>query len=69
MGYKEVWVDDEDLDDFDDDDLIQELEDRGYTVNETDTDLFKIRQAYLLDSPENFHKFLEKFFADNGMPV
>lgn len=32
MPYKEVWVDDAELDDFDDDDLIEELEDRGYRV-------------------------------------
>ena len=68
MGYKEVWVDD-DLDDFDDDELIQELEDRGYTVAETDVPLFKLRQAYLLESPENFRKFVEKFLDENGMPV
>lgn len=69
MGYREVWVDDDDLDDFDDDDLIQELEDRGYTVGETDVPLFKLRQAYLLENPENFRKFVEKFLDENGMPV
>ena len=70
MGYKEVWVDDEDLDDFDDDELIEELESRGYTVfKETDTEMFKLRQAYLLDSPQDFRRFLEKLFDENGMPV
>jgi hypothetical protein len=70
MGYREVWVDDADLNDFDDSELIDELEDRGYVVfKETDSALFKIRQAYLLDDPQNFRKFLEKLFIDNGMPV
>jgi hypothetical protein len=32
MPYKEVWVDEDDLDNFDDDDLIEELESRGYLV-------------------------------------
>lgn len=70
MGYQEVWIEDPELDEFDDDDLIQELEDRGYVVfKETDTAVFKIRQSYLLDSPQEFRKFLEKLFVENGMPV
>lgn len=70
MGYKEVWIDEPELDEFVDDDLIQELEERGYVVfRETDTALFKIRQSYLLDSPQEFRKFLEKLFVENGMPV
>jgi len=32
MPYKEVWVDEEDLDSFEDDDLIEELEGRGYFI-------------------------------------
>jgi hypothetical protein len=32
MPYKEVWVDEEDLDSFEDDDLIEELEGRGYLI-------------------------------------
>jgi len=32
MPYKEVWIDDEDLDNFDDQELIDELQDRGYLV-------------------------------------
>lgn len=35
MPYKEVWVDEDDLDDFDDDDLIEELESRGYLVEKS----------------------------------
>ena len=70
MGYREVWIDEPELDEFVDDDLIEELEKRGYVVfRETDTALFKIRQSYLLDSPQEFRKFLEKLFIDNGMPV
>ena len=69
MGYKEVWVDD-DLEDFSDDDLIAEIEERGFLVYEkTDVPIFKLRQAYLLESPENFRKFVEKFLDENGMPV
>ena len=70
MGYREVWIDEPELDEFVDDDLIEELEKRGYVVfRETDTALFKIRQSYLLDSPQEFRKFLEKLFVENGMPV
>jgi hypothetical protein len=76
MPYKEVWVDDADLEDFDDEDLIHELENRGYEVSKTAfdianhrSDLFKIRQAYLLDTSEQFRKFMDKFFEDRGMPI
>lgn len=58
------------LEEFSDVDLIDELEARGYTVvGETDDPMFKLRQSYLLDSPENFRKFAEKFFREYGMPV
>ena len=71
MGYKEVWVDDADIEDFSDQDLIDELSDRGYVIygGETEGALFKLRQSYLLDNPENFRKFVEKFLDENGMPV
>lgn len=72
MGrYRSVSVDvDVALEEFSDVDLIDELEDRGYTVvGETDDPLFKIRQSFLLDSPENFRKFVEKIFREQGMPV
>ena len=36
MPYKEVWVDDADIEEFDDDDLIEELEGRGYLVTKGD---------------------------------
>lgn len=69
--YRSVSVDvDVALEDFSDVDLIDELEDRGYTVvGETDDPMFKIRQSFLLDSPENFRKFVEKIFREQGMPV
>lgn len=58
------------LEEFSDVDLIDELEARGYTVvGETDDPMFELRQSYLLDSPENFRKFAEKFFREYGMPV
>ena len=72
MGrYRSVSIDvDVALGEFSDVDLIDELEDRGYTVlGETDDPLFKIRQSYLLDSPENFRKFIEKYLRLQGMPV
>jgi hypothetical protein len=58
------------LEEFSDVDLIDELEMRGYmVVGETDDPLFKIRQSYLLDSPENFRKFIENYLRLQGMPV
>ena len=38
MPYKEVWVDEEDLDSFEDDDLIEELEGRGYLITKKSED-------------------------------
>lgn len=72
MPYKEVWINEDDLDDFDDDDLIDELERRGYIVMEKSTSediLFKIRQAYILDKPDDFRKFIERFLQDHGHGV
>ena len=77
MGRRTVTVDvdvDVDINDFDTDDLIDELEDRGYVVldkdeekaRETNSDriLWLIRQSYITDTPENFRKFLELKFLD-----
>ena len=71
MPYVDVWVDSEDaIEDASDDDLIIELESRGYIVlGQTDDPLFKIRQSFLLDSPEEFRKFVAKCLAIQGMPV
>ena len=58
------------MDEFADYELIDELEARGYTVlGETDDPIFKIRQSFLLDSPENFRKFIENYLRLQGMPV
>ena len=66
MPYVEIEVD---LDDFDTDDLIRELKNRS-RYNEQDADvLYKIRSAYILESPEQFRKTLEKILDENGMRV
>ena len=80
MGRRTVSVDvDIDIDDIYTDDLIDELEYRGYTVldendakaRETDSDriLWQIRQSYITDTPENFRKFLELKFLDMDLPA
>ena len=82
MGRRTVSVDvdvDVDIDDFDTEDLIDELNFRGYRVydkneekvRETDAEriLWLIRQSYIIDKPENFHRFLEQKLLDAGMPV
>ena len=82
MGRKTVSVDvdvDVDIDDFATDDLIDELEYRGYVVfdknhekaRETNVDriLWLIRQSYITDTPENFRKFFEQKLIDAGMPL
>jgi hypothetical protein len=70
MPYVNIEVD---LRDFDDDELIEELEDRGkFTVvpnDEINSDLYKIRQAYLLESPDEFRKIIERMLSEAGMPV
>jgi hypothetical protein len=70
MAYMQVDVD---LRDFDDDELIDEIEGRGkFTVvdnNEINSDLYKIRQAYLLESPEEFRKTIERMLSDAGLSV
>ena len=64
MGYKEVWVD-ENLDEFDDNELIEELEGRGYTVYGPEgyseiNELYKDYTAY--GYSEKFRNILENFF-------
>ena len=70
MTYVNVEVD---LREFDDDELIDEIEGRGkFTVvdnNEINSDLYKIRQVYLLESPEEFRKTIERMLSERGMPV
>ena len=60
MPYKEVWVDDAELIDFDDQDLIDELEERGWEVQkakvpsdiEPDIDLviWRYKMGYIEDA-------------------
>ena len=82
MRRKTVSVDvdvDVNIEDFDSDDLIELLEDRGFVVfdehdmkaRETNSDriLWLIRQSYITDTPENFRKFLELKFLDMDMPT
>ena len=82
MSRKTVTVDvdvDVEIEDFDSDDLIELLEDRGFVVfdehdmkaRETNSDriLWQIRQSYITDTPENFRKFLELKFLNMDIPV
>ena len=70
MAYMQVDVD---LSSLDDDELIDEIEGRGkFTVvlnDEISKDLYKIRQAYLLESPDQFRKTIERMLSAAGMPV
>jgi hypothetical protein len=67
MPYVHVDID---VGEFSDRDLIDELEVRGYIViGKTDDPLFKIRQSFILDSPEEFRKFVANYLAIKGMPV
>jgi hypothetical protein len=65
-----AWVSVEvDFDDFDTDDLITELEARGYEVNKkskgVDKDIWNLYQTFLTDNGDNnnMDKELRKFFA------
>lgn len=67
MPYKEVWVDDEDLSDFDDLDLIDELLRRKYTIYGKKYDLvWELYQAYLLDNEKAFREYVKKILIENG---
>jgi hypothetical protein len=70
MPYVNIEVD---LRDIDDDELIDEIEGRGkFTVvpnDEIDKHLYKIRQAYLLESPDEFRKTIERMLSAAGIPV
>jgi lipoate-protein ligase A len=80
MGRKTVSVDvDVYIDDFDTDELIDELEHRGYVVVDKNKEkaietyseriLWLIRQSYITDTPEDFRKFLESKFLDMDIPT
>jgi hypothetical protein len=72
MPYKEVWVDEPDLDEWDDDDLIDELTSRGFSVygkghrpNVSVLDIQSLYNTYNTMSPEFFDKELKKFFREH----
>ena len=84
MGYVTINTDvDVYLDDFSDEDLIEELRDRGYSVvkkdrrefswlrqsyeeEELDDLLWSLRQAYIIDSGDQFRKSFEKILSEYG---
>lgn len=67
MPYKEVWVDEDDIDVFDDDELIEELQRRKYTVYGKKHDLvWEIYQSYLLDDDKKFRAEVARILIDNG---
>lgn len=68
MAYVSVDVD---LDEFDDEELIEELESRGYKVSEDGErgnpppePIRSLYSTYTTMSPEFFEKELKKFFRD-----
>jgi hypothetical protein len=68
--YKDLEFD-VDLDDFDTDDLIEEVERRGYTVlyGNLNHSIEKLRSVYLTCSKETFDKELKVFFKEMDMPI
>lgn len=67
-----VWIDDEemttqDLDDYDDDELIAEIKSRGFKVisNLPPEPIQALYAAYTTMPPELFRKELKKFFREN----
>ena len=76
---------DVDLDDFSDKDLIDELKYRGFSVNkdgsthswlkpslveeELDSVLWKLRESYMIDNADQFHKSFKKILAEYGYHV
>jgi hypothetical protein len=80
MPYKtvEVWIDDEEIkegiDEFDDHDLIDELEHRGYYVGKaipdgtTDsiaTAIWALYQAYITETDASFRRTAAKVFWEH----
>jgi len=71
MPYQEVWVDDLELGDVDDDELIDELNDRGYSVygkghkpNIPRSIVDELYTSYLSLDHNMFEKELKKFFRE-----
>jgi hypothetical protein len=77
MPYKEVWVDDAEIEDFDDFDLIEELEHRGYYVEKTIPDIpgettdsisaaiWTLYQAYITETDAGFRRTAAKVFWEH----
>ena len=77
MPYKEVWVDDTNIEDFDDQDLIEELEHRGYYVEKTipgipgettdsiATAIWALYQAYITETDAGFRRTAAKVFWEH----
>jgi hypothetical protein len=77
MPYKEVWVDDTNIEDFDDHDIIAELEHRGYYVEKTipgipaeTTDsisaaMWALYQAYITETDAGFRRTASKVFWEH----
>jgi hypothetical protein len=72
MAYREVWVDDIELGDCDDDELVNELKDRGFIVYSKDEDVStpkstigELYTTYQTMSSEFFEKELKKFFREH----
>ena len=64
MPYKEVWVDEDDLDNFDDDDLIEELESRGYLVETLDLDIQDVMWHFKNGRKKDALILLERIYPD-----
>jgi hypothetical protein len=73
---------DVDLDNFSDKDLVDELKYRGFSVNkdgsthswlkpslveeELDSVLWKLRESYMIDNADQFHKSFKNILAEYG---
>ena len=74
MPYKEVWVDDAEIEDFDDFDLIEELEHRGYFVEKAipgetndsiSAEIWTLYQAYITETDAGFRRTAAKVFWEH----
>lgn len=71
MPYIQVWVDDDDLplnlDKAEDDEIIEEIEKRGYQVygKNRSTEIEKLYSTYTTMSPKFLEKELKKFFREH----
>lgn len=65
-AYVETEVD-VNLEEFNEEDLIEFLEDRGYVIKDEKniSDIENLYYSWLSSTPENFTKTLKKFFSEN----